>query len=175
MSAPLPVNPPPPSAPLFFRYSPRTQLILHSALSSAELFSAIAPPAFLISSLVLRKQRFSVRRLMYASIGGTSLGAGLGAGYGFVRGVGAGDGEVMARLEGVAMDAAQVRRNDYATICAAISALLTPAIFLRRARLPVLVLGGASAGLGAGAWGYVMQRWTKGKDTGLQLGEGKRV
>lgn len=63
-----------------------------------------------------------------------------------------------------AMDETQVRRNDYATISAALSALLVPAVFLNRARLPILVLGGGSIGLGVGATAFVVERLTKGQD-----------
>lgn len=67
------------------------------------------------------------------------------------------------------MDETQVRRNDYATISAALSALLVPAVFLSRARLPTLVLGGGSIGLGLGATAFVVERLTKGQDTGVNV------
>lgn len=67
------------------------------------------------------------------------------------------------------MDETQVRRNDYATISAALSALLVPAVFLNRARLPTLVLGGGSIGLGLGATAFVVERLTKGQDTGVNV------
>lgn len=67
------------------------------------------------------------------------------------------------------MDETQVRRNDYATISAALSALLVPAVFLNRARLPTLVLGGGTIGLGLGATAFVVERLTKGQDTGVNV------
>ncbi|WVQ75573.1 hypothetical protein IAR50_005200 [Cryptococcus sp. DSM 104548] len=145
---------PSPSAPLFFSYSPRTQLILHSSLTSAELFAFLAPPAFLVSSLALKRTGFSVRGLMRYSASGAVIGAAAGAGLGGARAGNASDLEVNAKLGQMSLDESLVRRNDYATIGAVLSGLLTPAIFLKRAPLPALVLGGASVGLGLGAAGY---------------------
>lgn len=87
-----------PSAPLFFSHTPRTQLLLHSALSSAELFAAFAPPAYLVSTLVLRRRPFSIRGLMYSSMGGVLAGAVVGGGYAYVRGMGEGELKVRGRL-----------------------------------------------------------------------------
>ncbi|TYJ57327.1 hypothetical protein B9479_001866 [Cryptococcus floricola] len=157
------------SAPLFFSYSPRTQLILHSSLTSAQLFAFLAPPAFLVSSLALKRTSFSIRGLMRYSASGAALGAVAGAGVGGARAGSASDLEVNAKLGQMAsfgkssLDETSVRRNDYATIGAALSALLTPAIFLKRAPLPALVLGGASVGLGLGAAGYYIEGATKGE------------
>ncbi|KIR51954.1 hypothetical protein I315_05593 [Cryptococcus gattii Ru294] len=158
-----------PSAPLFFSHTPPTQLLLHSALSSAELFAAFTPPVYLISTLVLRRRPFSIRRLMYNSMGGVLAGAAVGGGYAYLRGWREGELKVRERVARVAMDETQVRRNDYATISAALSALLVPAVFLNRARLPVLVLGGGSIGLGVGAAAFVVERLTKGQDTGVNM------
>ncbi|ODN74513.1 hypothetical protein L202_06889 [Cryptococcus amylolentus CBS 6039] len=151
------------SAPLFFSYSPRTQLILHSSLTSAQLFAFLAPPAFLVSSLALKRTSFSIRGLMRYSASGAALGAVAGAGVGGARAGSASDLEVNAKLGQMSLDETLVRRNDYATIGAALSALLTPAIFLKRAPLPALVLGGASVGLGLGAAGYYIEGATKGE------------
>jgi hypothetical protein len=41
--------------------------------------------------------------------------------------------------------------------------LLIPAIFLRRASLPALVLGGASIGLGVGTWTHIVKVFTEGE------------
>ncbi|WVO17177.1 hypothetical protein L204_104869 [Cryptococcus depauperatus] len=157
-----PVVSPPPSAPLFFSYPPRTQLLLHSALGFSEFFSAIVPPAYLISTLFFRRRPFSVRGLMVNSMGGVVSGSAAGVSWGYVRGLKESDAEVRARLETLASDGAQVRRNDYATIGAVLTSLLAPAMFLRRAPLYVLVLGGASMGLGAGATSFMFERLTKG-------------
>lgn len=87
-----------PSAPLFFSHTPRTQLLLHSALSSAELFAAFTPPVYLISTLVLRRRPFSIRRLMYNSMGGVLAGAAVGGGYAYLRGMREGELKVRERL-----------------------------------------------------------------------------
>ena len=62
-------------------------------------------------------------------------------------------------------NATQVRTDDYSVIGAVLGALITPAIFLKRAPLPMLVVGGASLGLGAGVWAHL----------GKSLSEGKQV
>jgi len=61
-------------------------------------------------------------------------------------------------------NAGQVRTDDYSLIGAAIAAILVPAMFLRRAPLPDLVLGGAAIGLGAGVWTHTVQAMQEGED-----------
>lgn len=87
-----------PSAPLFFSHTPGTQLLLHSALSSAELFAAFTPPVYLISTLVLRRRPISIRRLMYNSMGGVLAGAAVGGGYAYLRGWRGGELKVRERV-----------------------------------------------------------------------------
>lgn len=58
----------------------------------------------------------------------------------------------------------QVGTDDYSFIGAAVGALLSPAIFLRRAPMPTLVLGGAAIGIGAGVWTHIVQTLMKGED-----------
>lgn len=47
--------------------------------------------------------------------------------------------------------------DDYSLIGAALGAVITPALLLRRAPFPALVLGGAGIGLGAGAATHIVQ------------------
>lgn len=61
--------------------NPLTQLIAHSALKVAQAGATVLPPAYLVSSLILRRGTgFSVRGLMrsanMAVLGGGALGAG---------------------------------------------------------------------------------------------------
>ena len=58
----------------------------------------------------------------------------------------------------------QVRSDDYSFIGASLGAVVTPALLLRRAPLPVLVLGGASFGLGAGVLAHVAMAASEGQD-----------
>jgi hypothetical protein len=62
-------------------------LVTHSALRTAQGFAVVAPPVYVVSSLILRRGRhpFSIRRLMATSVGSTLAGAGIGAGVGYVR------------------------------------------------------------------------------------------
>ena len=55
---------------------------------------------------------------------------------------------IMLKLQ--AHSASQVQVDDYALIGAALGAVITPALLLRRAPFAALVLGGASIGMGAG-------------------------
>ncbi|KAK8849722.1 hypothetical protein IAR55_005057 [Kwoniella newhampshirensis] len=158
--------PPPPSAPLFFSYSPRNQVILHSSLQLAQITSMIVPPVYLVSTLIARRRPFSVRGLMGSSMASTFFGGVLGGGLAWGKMRGEGDLAVLGRVEKLGHDATQVRRNDYSLISAALSGLIVPAIFLRRAPLPSLVLGGASIGLGAGVWTHLAQTITGGNNVG---------
>ncbi|WWC73645.1 uncharacterized protein I206_107617 [Kwoniella pini CBS 10737] len=142
---------------LFSSRPAETQVVLHSALRYAQIASMIIPPVYLIRTLVLRRKPFSVRGLMHNSIAWTGVGAIGGAGLGY------GESAVRDRLVRIKSDAQQVRSNDYSIISATLSALLIPAIFLRRAPLPSLVLGGASIGLGIGVWAHLGERLGKGE------------
>lgn len=57
-----------------------------------------------------------------------------------------------------------MRTDDYSIIGAAVGGLLSPAIFLHRAPMVLLVSGGAGIGLGAGVWVHLFQSLTKGED-----------
>ncbi|WWC65903.1 uncharacterized protein I303_108525 [Kwoniella dejecticola CBS 10117] len=147
---------------LFSSHPTETQVVLHSALRYAQIASMIAPPVYLLRTLILRRRPFSVRSLMHTSIAWTGVGALGGAGLGY------GESAVRDRLIRIQSDAQQVRSNDYSIISATLSALLIPAIFLRRASLPSLVLGGASIGLGIGVWAHLGERLGKGEKVGVQ-------
>lgn len=67
------------SHPSMAGQSASTQVIAHSALKVAQAFSTIVPPAYLVTSLILRRGRgFSVRGLATTSFGGVVAGAGIG-------------------------------------------------------------------------------------------------
>ncbi|WWC92852.1 uncharacterized protein L201_007813 [Kwoniella dendrophila CBS 6074] len=142
---------------LFSSQQPGTQVILHSSLRYAQIASMIIPPVYLLRTLVLRRKPFSVRGLMHTSILWTGLGGLAGAGLGY------GESAVRDRLIRIKADVQQTRSNDYSLISATLAGLLIPAIFLKRAPLPSLVLGGASIGLGAGVWAHLGERLGKGE------------
>ena len=58
----------------------------------------------------------------------------------------------------------QLRCDDYSFIGAALGAVITPAIFLRRASILSLITGGASLGLGAGTATHIVRQLTEGED-----------
>ncbi|OCF35199.1 hypothetical protein I317_02286 [Kwoniella heveanensis CBS 569] len=146
-----------PNEPLFASQQPATQLLLHSSLKYAQLTSMVVPPLYVLRTLVLRRKPFSIKGLMHTSIGGAAVGGVIGAGLGY------GEQAVGRRLERIRSDASQIRTNDYSIISATLSALLIPALFLKRAPLPSLVLGGASIGLGVGVWARLGEKIGKGQ------------
>nr|XP_031858429.1 uncharacterized protein CI109_006192 [Kwoniella shandongensis]KAA5525501.1 hypothetical protein CI109_006192 [Kwoniella shandongensis] len=155
-------RPSPPSAPLFFSYAPRTQVILHSSLQVAQITASGFIPVYLITTLIARRRPFSVRSWMGQSIATTALAAAAGGGLAWYQTKGDGELAILGKVEKLSLDAKQIRRNDYTLISAALSGLVIPAIFLKRAPLPSLVLGGASIGLGAGVWYHWIQMFTAG-------------
>lgn len=58
----------------------------------------------------------------------------------------------------------QIQSDDYSFIGASLGAVITPALLLHRARLPVLMLGGASVGLGAGVLAHIAMGASAGRD-----------
>lgn len=66
--------------------SARNQVIAHASLKVAQMGAMIVPPAYIVSSLILRRgSGFSIRRLMRTTTVGTAVGAGLGAFMGWGR------------------------------------------------------------------------------------------
>lgn len=67
------------SYPSMARQDPMTQMITHSALKVAQAGSMLFPPAYLVSSLVLRRgPGFSIRTLMRVANRSVAGGAVLG-------------------------------------------------------------------------------------------------
>ncbi|RSH93259.1 hypothetical protein EHS25_007613 [Saitozyma podzolica] len=151
--------------PFWKSQSPRTQVIAHASLKAAQATAMLLPPLYLVSSLLIRRgtRPFSIARWMRVSTGGTVVGAGIGAGLGWLRLRDQPDYALEDRAYRLANNASQLRADDYSIIGAALSALLIPAIFLRRASLPALVLGGASIGLGVGTWTHIVKVFTEGE------------
>lgn len=64
----------------------------------------------------------------------------------------------------------QVRTDDYSLIGFTLGALITPTIFLRRASLPSLMLGGGLLGMSGGIYYHLYKSWTEGRDIKPDLG-----
>jgi hypothetical protein len=125
---------------------------------------------------------------MRTSIVGTTAGAGLGAGYGFLKVKDTPAVTVDAKVQRLVSPAvllfmdegkeeievgqcsyqahspSQVRADDYSLIGATLAALLVPTVFLKRAPFIALVLGGAGIGLGAGTAFHIAKEYNEGKD-----------
>lgn len=153
------------ASPMLASRPPTTQMILHVSLKMAQLTSMAVPPLYLISSLVLRRGRpFSVNQLMRVSIGSVLLASGVGAAMGWGRLRNEPSGAIVDRVERMKVNAGQIRTDDYSLIGAALTGIAVPALLLRRAPLPSLVLGGASIGLGVGVWTHLVQALGGGED-----------
>ncbi|KAG8991694.1 hypothetical protein FRB90_001252 [Tulasnella sp. 427] len=112
--------------------------------------SIVAAPAYILLTLARRRPVTANSTLAATWVGGlTGAAAGYGAGYWNYKDLQ--DVKVTEAWAMIAYNRQQVRLNDYSTVGAVIGALLTPAIFYKRARLAHAVLGGASLGAGAGA------------------------
>ncbi|KAI9638854.1 uncharacterized protein MKK02DRAFT_41880 [Dioszegia hungarica] len=145
--------------------NPLTQLIAHSALKVAQAGATVLPPAYLVSSLILRRGTgFSVRGLMRSANMAVLGGGALGAGAAWVRLRGASAESLEDRVFRLSHSTSQVHVDDYSFIGSALSAVVIPAIFLKRAPLPSLVTGGASVGLGVGSWTHIAGMFSQGKD-----------
>ncbi|KAL1412098.1 hypothetical protein Q8F55_003095 [Vanrija albida] len=151
------------SNPAFAKLDPFTQIVLHSALKVAQAGSMVIPPAWIVWTAA-RRNPFSVRRLMRVSTGSVVLGGAAGGGIAYMRLQIEPRDKIEDRCYRLARNRGQVRTDDYSVIGSVLGAIVTPTIFLNRAPLPMLVLGGASLGLGAGVWTHIIQSLTKGED-----------
>ncbi|EKD05078.1 hypothetical protein A1Q2_00622 [Trichosporon asahii var. asahii CBS 8904] len=161
--------------------SPKGQLTAHQALKTAQATSFILPPAYLIYSIG-KGQGLYVRKWMGFSIASVLAGAAIGVGIGYARTSQESDIEAAAQVTSLVRidqlhshsradeqrhNKSEIEKDDWSIIGAFVGGVATPAIFLRRAPLPLLVLGGASIGLGVGAASHVIrdysERNTKGK------------
>ncbi|ORY34701.1 hypothetical protein BCR39DRAFT_556213 [Naematelia encephala] len=154
------------SLPMMAQQPPMTQLVAHASLKTAQSFSMLAPPAYLVLSFIRRGRGhpLSIRRLMSVSTSSVLVGSGIGAFMGWGRLRNEPEIALQDRIFRLAHNASQVRTDDYSIIGASLGIILAPALFLRRAPLVVLVLGGASIGLGAGVWAHLAQEMTEGQD-----------
>ncbi|KAK4686617.1 hypothetical protein P7C73_g3511, partial [Tremellales sp. Uapishka_1] len=141
-------------------------MIMHVSLKMAQTASMLVPPLYILTSIVRRNpaKPFTISRLMRVSTVGVVAGGAVGAGMGYMRLANEPEAAVLDRTERLAANRTQVRTDDYSLIGAALSGLLVPAVLLKRAPLPYLVLGGASIGLGLGVWTHLVKSYGEGED-----------
>ncbi|TXT07405.1 hypothetical protein VHUM_03125 [Vanrija humicola] len=145
------------------KLDPFTQVVLHSALKVAQAGSMVVPPTWVIWSLA-RRNPLSVRRLMRVSTASVVVGAAAGGGLAYMRLQIEPRDKIEDRVYRLARNKTQVRTDDYSIIGSVLGAIITPTIFLNRAPIASLVIGGASLGLGAGVWTHIIQSFTTGEE-----------
>ncbi|KAL7409935.1 hypothetical protein BDY24DRAFT_427901 [Mrakia frigida] len=145
----------------------RQYLLRHSAIQGAQLASLVTP--FLYGAVAIKTRSFSIGRLLRAcAIGFAGVGPAAGAALAYGRMLNQPEAVVATRAGLLRGSASQQRLEDYTIIGAAVGALVVPAIFLKRARLPYAILGGASVGAADGVLTHVYMRWSEGKGVSLK-------
>ncbi|CUA74160.1 hypothetical protein RSOLAG22IIIB_05451 [Rhizoctonia solani] len=119
-----------------------------------QTLSFVAPIAYTGYTLA-RGRPWSIQQTLRATWLGGLGGAAAGAGLGWSWATSSNPERVHKARVKMAYDRSSLRLNDHATIGALLGAMLTPAIFLKRARAFDLILGGAGVGSSAG----VMVHW----------------
>ncbi|CAE6475881.1 unnamed protein product [Rhizoctonia solani] len=121
-----------------------------------QTFSFIAPIAYTGYTLV-RRRPWSIQQTLRATWLGGLGGAVAGAGTGWAWATSSSPERVHKARVKMAYDHSLLRLNDHSTIGMLLGTLLTPAIFLKRARTLDLLLGGAGIGSSAG----VIAHWSR--------------
>ncbi|KAN0075491.1 hypothetical protein V8E55_011514 [Tylopilus felleus] len=126
-------------------------LVRRSMTKGYELFSLLTPPAY-AAFVLARKGRaqFSINHFLRATWVGGAVGCAAGGGFEYVRSANSSEVTVRNRHIRSAYDTASLREDDHSTIGALLFAVLTPALFWRRASTINLVLGGAGIGSSMG-------------------------
>ncbi|KAG8936232.1 hypothetical protein FRC03_004970 [Tulasnella sp. 419] len=127
----------------------REALLKHHGIRGYQLASALAPPVYIVATLVRRKP-FAINGMLRTTWLGAASGAVAGVGYGTVKYNEVDESKVTAERIKLAYDKNAIQMNDHSLIGAIIMGALTPAIFYNRTRLVHSVLGGASLGAAAG-------------------------
>ncbi|KAG1858362.1 hypothetical protein DFJ58DRAFT_658849 [Suillus subalutaceus] len=116
-----------------------------------EVFSLLTPPVYAAFVLMRKgKGHFTVNRFLRAAWVGGAVGCAGGGALEYFRSSRASEVTVTNRRLQHAYDAASLRADDHSTIGAILFAVLTPAIFWKRASTVNLVLGGAGIGSAIG-------------------------
>jgi len=124
-----------------------------------QVASLIAPPAYIITSL-LRRRGLSVNRVLRATWVGGAGGAAAGAAYGWAEGLNNPEW-LKSRHQALAYDVNRIRADDHSTIGALLFGVLTPALLWKRARAAHLILGGAGIGSAVGLSTHLWRTFTE--------------
>jgi len=128
-----------------------------------QVASLIAPPAYIILSLV-RRRGVSVNKTLRATWVAGAGGAGAGAVYGWAEGFNS-PAWLKDRHQAIAYDVNRIRADDHSTIGAILFGVLTPALLWKRARAVHLILGGAGIGSAVGLSTHLWRTFTESQVT----------
>ncbi|KAG1904100.1 uncharacterized protein F5891DRAFT_66381 [Suillus fuscotomentosus] len=126
-------------------------LVRRGMTKGYEVFSLLTPPAYAAFVLMRKgKGHFTVNRFLRATWVGGAVGCAGGGALEYIRSSRASEATVRNRRLQHAYDTASLRADDHSTIGAILFAVLTPAIFWKRASTVNLVIGGAGIGSAIG-------------------------
>ncbi|KAH0830269.1 hypothetical protein J3R83DRAFT_1634 [Lanmaoa asiatica] len=109
-------------------------LVRRSMTKGYQLFSLLTPPAYTVFVLARKgRAQFSINRVLRAAWVGGVVGCAAGGGFEYVRSANSSEATVRNRHIRSAYDTASLREDDHSTIGALLFAVLTPALFWRRA------------------------------------------
>ncbi|KAG2158097.1 uncharacterized protein EDB93DRAFT_1077933 [Suillus bovinus] len=126
-------------------------LVRRGMTKGYEVFSLLTPPAY-VAFVLMRKGKghFTVNRFLRTTWVGGAVGCAAGGTLEYIRSSRASEATVRDRRLQHAYDTASLRADDHSTIGAILFAVLTPAIFWKRASTMNLVVGGAGIGSAIG-------------------------
>ncbi|EPQ58250.1 hypothetical protein GLOTRDRAFT_36507 [Gloeophyllum trabeum ATCC 11539] len=126
-------------------------LVRRSMTKGYQLFSLLTPPVYAATVLYKRgRAHFSVNRFLRATWIGGAIGTASGGAVEYVRASNSSEESLRRRRIIAAYNTDSLRADDHSTIGAILFAVLTPALFWKRARAVHLVLGGAGLGSSVG-------------------------
>jgi len=126
-------------------------LVRQSMNAGYQWASALVPPAY-IAYIITRRGRgdLSLNRILRTTWIGGLAGAAATGGIAYLRYAYSNEQSVRAKRVETAYNVDNLRRNDHSTIGGILGAILTPALFWKRANIANLILGGAGLGSAAG-------------------------
>ncbi|KAL1947579.1 hypothetical protein VTO73DRAFT_13303 [Trametes versicolor] len=116
-----------------------------------QLLSLLTPPAYTVFALTrYGRSHISVNRLLRATWIGGSAGVLGGGAFEYVRSAYSNGEKVRIRRLHAAYNTSSIRADDHSTIGGILFAVITPALFWKRASSLNLILGGAGIGSAVG-------------------------
>lgn len=97
--------------PAFQKYSPITQVTLHSSLKVAQAAGMLAPPLYIVATLV-RRRPLTINHILRTSAASVVAGAGIGAGVGYLRLMNEPEVKIVDRMERLVSSRVRRRSGD---------------------------------------------------------------